>query len=111
MRCFLLSPYRNITVDDEQLLPGYVKLTAQLVGLPVDDAETFVVWIKNGLQKLQFGLQTRHRHLPRISGRAAGKGEKSGLSREASYSPAQTSAETLRLNTVKYAADKRRGCG
>ena len=39
-----------------------------------------MVWIKNGLQKLQFGLQPRHRHLPCISGWAAGEGEKSGLS-------------------------------
>ena len=67
--------HRDVTVDDQQLLPRHVELAAQLVGLPVDDAESLVVRVENGLQELQLGLQPRHRHVPpRISGRAAGGG-------------------------------------
>lgn len=69
--------YRDITVDNQQLFPCYVKLAAQFVGLPVNDPESFVIRIENGLQKLQFGLQPRHRHLPRISGRSRWGGGRS----------------------------------
>lgn len=60
--------YRDIAVDNEQLLSGHVKLAAQLIGLPVDDPEAFVVRVENGLEKLQLGLQSRNRHLALISG-------------------------------------------
>lgn len=61
-------------MDDQKLFTSNVELTTELVGLPVDDSEAFVVWIEDGLQKLQFGLQPRNRHLPLISSRAAGEG-------------------------------------
>ena len=69
------STHRDVTVDNQQLLPRHVELAAQFVGLPVDDPESFVVRVENGLQELQLGLKPRHRHVPpRISGRAAGGG-------------------------------------
>lgn len=60
-------PYRDIAVDNEQLLSSHIKLAAQLIGLPVDDPEAFVVRVENGLEKLQLGLQSRNRHLALIS--------------------------------------------
>lgn len=59
--------YRDIAVDNKQLLSGHVKLAAQLIRLPVDDPEAFVVRVENGLEKLQLGLQSRNRHLALIS--------------------------------------------
>lgn len=61
-------PYRDIAVDNEKLLSGHVKLATQLIRLPVDDPEAFVVCVENGLEKLQLGLQSRNRHLALISG-------------------------------------------
>jgi len=72
-------------VDDEQLVARHVELAAQLVGLPVDDAEAFVVRVEDGLQELELGLQPRHRHVaPRISGRAATDSGEVGGSRDES---------------------------
>lgn len=61
--------YRDIAVDNEQLLSSHIKLAAQLIGFPVDDPEAFVVRVENGLEKLQLGLQSRNRHLALISGK------------------------------------------
>lgn len=58
------ASYREVAVDDQQLVSGNVKLAAQLVRLPVEDPEALVVRVEDGLQKLQLGLQSRHRHLP-----------------------------------------------
>lgn len=41
--------YRDVAVDDEQLVSGNVKLAAQLVRFPVEDPEALVVRVKNGL--------------------------------------------------------------
>lgn len=83
-------------MDDQKLFTSNVELTTELVGLPVDDSEAFVVWIEDGLQKLQFGLQPRNRHLPLISGRAAGEGEKSEPT-----AATQSSLNRTRLTTTK----------
>ena len=39
--------YRDVAVDDQQLLPRHVKLATELVGLPVYDSESLVVWVKD----------------------------------------------------------------
>lgn len=62
--CSGSDSHRDVAVDDEQLVSGHVELAAQLVRLPVDDSEAFVIRVENGLQKLQLGLQSRNRHLP-----------------------------------------------
>lgn len=73
----LCSSYRDVAVNNEQLLSGHVKLAAQLIRLPVDDSEALVVRVENGLQKLQLGLQSRYRHLPLlISGHREGEKRK-----------------------------------
>lgn len=60
----LVRSYRDVAVDDEQLLSGHVELAAQLVRLPVQNPEALVIRVENGLQKLQLGLQSRNRHVP-----------------------------------------------
>ncbi len=70
--------YRDVAVDDEQMVSGNVKLAAQLVGFPVEDPEALVVRIKNGLQKLQLGLQSRNRHLPLLISGGRENGERDG---------------------------------
>lgn len=74
---WMFLSYRDIAVNNEQLLSGNVKLAAQLIRLPVDDPEPLVVRVENGLQKLQLGLQSRNRHLPLlISGDREGNKKK-----------------------------------
>lgn len=75
--CAVLAwTHRDVAVNDQQLLSCYVKLATEFVGFPVYYSESFVVRVKNGLQKLQFGLQPRNRHLLLISNhQAAGRGE------------------------------------
>jgi len=62
--CVRCRSYRDVAVDDEQLLSGHVELAAQLVRLPVQNPEALVIRVENGLQKLQLGLQSRNRHVP-----------------------------------------------
>lgn len=72
----LASAHRDVAVNDQQLLSGDVELATEFIWFPVYYSESFVVWVKNGLQKLQFGLQPRNRHLLLISNhQAAGWGE------------------------------------
>lgn len=71
-RLLLRFSYRDVAVYDQQFFPSHIELATQLIWFPVDNSKALVIWVKNGLEKLELGLQPRHRHLPLISGRATG---------------------------------------